>query len=425
MTDRVRSRGSRFQCPYTTEWVSHQVRWHYSGSEWVKEFRDITYTNDENEYFDDRETMSDIVGCMGSFNPVVHTRRYGSALDSVEAIYKPVVPSWFPSANEVWITYGTTMRGFQAAAISACGFSSTGTLPVPAGFPAIDWASLTYQVGSQLDGRMTTGQNLLVSLMQIAQTVSMFKNPMGLRSLPRELRKLSLRNLTKMGASRYLEYKFGWENVYRDFVQLRDVWSEVRTHQTHLRETVNKFTSLAARQTDVINNPYVPLGTLGSYLYAQVTPKITSCERIASFSLDLRRTQQALAWSKIDQVMSRLGVRDVVEALWDCVPYSFVVDWFTHVNRMLRQRSIDWHSYDIRRMGYSLKYRWLASFQYESHAYGYPANTHVTRITDSSLVQTQYQRTTGFPPACSSVGLFGNLNKTQIAEGLALIVQRI
>jgi len=132
------------------------------------------------------------------------------------------------------------------------------------------------------------------------------------------------------------------------------------------------------------------------------------------------------AWSKFDQVLSRLGARDIVTALWDVVPYSFVVDWFTHINRDLGAHSIDWNSYDIRRMGFSRKTEWYGRVKVDSSYTGYGETiTLPTYYEGPQCVQKTYTRTQGFPPGTQSVGLFGNLNKTQIAEGLALIVQRI
>lgn len=425
MSERYRERGIRYSRTYVQHWTSHQVCW-VAGTPAYRTFRDVPYSNTCYAYYDDRQTMSDLVGCRGCFNPVNQTKRESVLARTSRVVNKPSIPSWFPSAGfGEWVQYGTTMEGFGDACITFQGLLVSGTeLPAPS-FPGIDWANLVYQVGSQLDGRMVTGQNLLVDLCQISQTLGMFKNPFNVRKIPQELKSLTLRKLMKRTASGYLEYKFGWENVYRSVKQLSDVWSEVRRHRAYLEETVNSFVSLAARQSDTVNAPSTSLGVIGDYLHSQIVPKMSTVNRTACFSLDLRRTQVALHWSKLDQVLSRLGINDVALAIWDCVPYSFVVDWFTHLNRLVAQKSIDWGCYDIRRMGWSTKTTWYGYLQTEMHAYGWPTSTHLTGVTQPVRVQEKYVRTPGFPTGCSSVGLFGNLNKTQIAEGLALIVQRI
>jgi hypothetical protein len=231
--------------------------------------------------------------------------------------------------------------------------------------------------------------------------------------------------VAKASASGYLEYKFGWENIYRSIKQLADVWGEVRSHQEYLETSIGKYVSLAARQSETmtpsLTSTYCP-ATTG----VKITPELCGVKRTYCFSLDLKRTEADAAWSQFAQVMARLGTNDVLEALWDCVPYSFVVDWFTHANRLTKRRRVDYLSRDIRRMGYSTKTEWFGRLKYELTSPGYGVATKTAiKYGEEQCVQRTYARTPGFPPGTATVGLFGNLNKTQIAEGVALIIQRI
>lgn len=374
-------------------------------------------------YVDDRETIVDSVGYFNRFNGCSHTKNFIFTMPA----FKGAKSNKFPPStwlNTGWKTCSTDTGTFNGSRISFQGLYGA-SLPIPS-MPAADWSSLVSQVGSQLDGRMTTGQNMLVSLAEIGKTIGMIKNPFSLKNAPKLLRQLSPGKALKSTAGAWLEFRYGWSNLRRDIEALASVWSEVRAHQEYLSQSVNTFVSSASRAEYKVSNPSLGIPGLGDTYYVHATPKIRLVKRIDTFSLDIKREAQALAWSKLDQVMARLGVNDILEALWDLVPLSFVVDWFTHTNRLLQRRSIDWHAYDLRKIGYSQKWEWYGYVNYISRAYNYDSSlVSVTGSTGDQLVQTKYQRSGGFPPATATVGLFGSLTKTQIADGVALIVQRI
>jgi len=375
----------------------------------------------------DKEHMYDAVGQRGGFNTVSHTKRHSVPVRICGAVAAPVVPDNWPTVYDNWIKIKQD-RGIMSVVVTPSSLhSSNNLISTPSGIPSADWSTLVNEVGSQLDGRIQTGQNLLVDLAQLGQTIGMLKNPFNLTKVPRLLRSKSLGTLSKLPANAFLEYKFGWKPVYADLLALRDVWGEVSKHITHLRETVNKFVSLASRESHSLLNPSVgTFNGFGTPMGITVTPVCTEVMRTYCFSLDLRRTEVALHWSKMDQVLSRLGARDIVSALWDLVPYSFVVDWFTHTNRLLEQKPIEWGQYDLRRVGYSTRTQWFVKFNYTSIAtenYDYKTTT-VSGSVGPALAQVQYDRTPGFPAGTATIGLFGHLTKTQIAEGIALIVQK-
>jgi len=127
----------------------------------------------------------------------------------------------------------------------------------------------------------------------------------------------------------------------------------------------------------------------------------------------------------MDHVLKRLGAHDVLSTLWDIVPYSFVVDWFTHANRVLEQRYRNFGSYTLRRIGSSTKTTLYADGILRLHTSNYDDNPYTEVHIPESPVATSYSRSAGFPAWTSTVGLFGNLNLTQMLEGTALIMQRI
>lgn len=381
------------------------------------------------ELYDDRESISDMVGHTWEFNPCVHLRRIPYRLPGYKLPSKIDTYGWLSPADW-WYTYGHDGGYLSNSLVSFQGLctSHPTQLPNPS-MGSIDWADLTDQVGVQLDGHMQVSQNLLVSLMTIGQTLSMVKKPFGgLAKLKKISKDASLSNLLRTGSSAYLEYRYGWLNFKRDIEAISNVWQEVRRHMEFLEKTVHKFTSLSQRVTDSYDaSSLCTFKSLGSDQTGSVLLYLSQVTRTACFSLDVKRDEASLTIGRMDHVLRRLGTGELAEALWDLVPWSFVVDWFTHINRFVRQAPILWNSADLRRMGYSVKtehhgYVKTRYSGYSSFSGWSPAawSTHETQV-----VQRMYQRTAGFPPSCSSVGLFGDLNKTQIADGIALIVQRI
>jgi len=434
---RQRTRGSVGDVTNSLKYYSQQVLREYSvGAGWHLAYQTVPITLYGFAKTDNRQTITDEVHGRRRFNSCLHTKHFDwSPLYRSLPGKQAAVPSNISVVPTDWIQYGIagvewTGPGAYSAhwgPISAnYGFDFS-----LAGLPSVDWASMTNEVGLQLDGHMVTSQNLLVDLVQITQTVNSFKNPLGLFKLAQKLgRKTTLSKMSKFAASGYLEYKFGWENIYRDVAAIAAVWSEVRTHLKYLRATAGSYTPISSRRVDKITDPAVQLyeyGLGGSNLL-RVYPKISSIKRTACFSLDVCRRSAEVAWSFMDQVFARLGSRDVLSALWDIVPYSFIVDWFTHMSREIAQQSISWNSFDLRNIGYSTKYevfiggRMKTSFM---NPFTYEPVVMQDDELDPKMVQSLYQRVGGFPPNCFSVGLFGNLSKTQIAEGAALIIQRL
>lgn len=427
MGARSRSKGSTVSTPTSVQRKSFQYRKVYVSGQYVAQYQTVNSSYAcGNAYKTDVQTMSDVTGSRSKFNACSHLKRQDFPLTLAKfAKYGPKYPP-LSGMGSVWAEGGSEVHSPEPLSGLWPG-PSTAALPNYT-FPSIDWADLVNTVGIGLDGRMKSGQNMIVSTLQIAQTVNMVKSIRKMRKLisPRALR-FPLGKVMKSTAGKYLEWQFGWKNLYRDIAAIAKVWGEVRQHLDYLRESVNVYTSLAARQkVSATGLPTSPLSTKFLQGFHYVSFSLAEVTRTACFSLDVRRTEQQIIWSKFDQIVSRLGGREIATALWDLVPFSFVVDWFTHVNRTIAQRSIRWNTHDLRYLGYSTLDQWFVKANHWSRATGYPsASSVVTEEMGPICVQSLYTRTPGFPGATSSVGLFGNLSKTQIAEGIALIVQRL
>jgi len=125
-----------------------------------------------------------------------------------------------------------------------------------------------------------------------------------------------------------------------------------------------------------------------------------------------------------------MGTANVAEALWDLLPFSFVVDWFIDLERVVKYLPLYWNRHTFRRMGYSVKTEYRAALEIDSDAtitwwngMSFPKSK--TELCPEITVASTYVRTPGFPPDMSGVGAFNGLSFTHLADGAALIAQRL
>jgi hypothetical protein len=124
-----------------------------------------------------------------------------------------------------------------------------------------------------------------------------------------------------------------------------------------------------------------------------------------------------------------LGVNKVVEAAWDLVPYSFVVDWLINWKAVFRMVNLArFSTHTVRRMGYSIKEEWSCtpkvSVATPNLFDGTPGITAVWNGQEE-VVRRLYNRSVGFPSDTDTAGVFSTLSKTNMVDGAALILQRI
>jgi hypothetical protein len=144
------------------------------------------------------------------------------------------------------------------------------------------------------------------------------------------------------------------------------------------------------------------------------------------FSLDVKRTQALNQWSWLKAAIEYTGVKDFAVDLWDLVPYSFVVDRFIGVNKLLGRNPVDWNSYQLLNVGHSLKEESTARVKTYSSISTYWDGTSVkTEYSDQSSAYKTYVRTLGIPESSIGAGLFGGLSIYQLADAASLIVQRL
>jgi len=386
------------------------------------QYREYPYTTGYWGYSwtENGETMSDVIGRPHDYNGCSHEISTPIAVDHDLAV--KVSPL---SSLGVWQTY-EMRKGHITGEIPAEVFYPSYQITTPSA-PSIDWTSLVEDVGDNLDGKMEASSNLLVTLAQLGQTVGMIKHPFKSlnRYWRRDVKKLTCRQAAKLGADVWLESRYGWRNLYYDVRALALAYNEARQHLAYLAERSGRWTSYARTQTDVVPYPSASLGNLGNLSSLLIVPTLVEYSRYATFSADFRLNDAAAHWSTMDAMMQRLGTGQVLEALWDLVPFSFVVDWIINVQDLIGNDPIYWNTHRARQMGYSVKEQWKMEITLRSYATTYQGTDYLDTVVGPEVVHSKYQRVKGFPPGTSTVGLFGGLSITHLADATALVLQRL
>jgi len=346
------------------------------------------------------------------------------------AIHTKYRPIHFPSVSGEVDNYPSTtifpintlrLYGIQG---SASGIEASPlTYDVPT-MPVIDWNNLVSQVGDSLDGHMKTKSNILVTVAEGLKTIAMLKSP--LQPLKDLVRSQSITQVLNNAASIHLIYKYGWKQLYRDVVAFGNMHNAVSEHIKYLEDNRSTFRSLSARQTDSVTYGNPTTQTYGE-LELTFTPDsfrrtaVVSCQSLLDESINIH------SYSKY--MLQGLGVDKVVEAVWDVIPFSFVVDWLINWRSFSKDPRSKFQNHNVRRLGYSTKetVSFTPSTRLRGIATLYDGITSLDlhNVGTSQVYKTTYTRTAGFPPGSETAGVFKTLSTTNLFDGAALILQRV
>jgi len=399
----------------------------------------LNYGSYQNAPLDDVSSISDELGMRDCFNACIHTRRSNfEGLPQPKSIDKTseataILAALAPSATTGWFCCKVDCIGGVRKITPKAFFNNSWpnyTLPAPA------WLDMVQEVGQGLSGDMKSKSMILSSLVELGTTLRMVKNPMGLTNLIRmkssTWRKLSVADCFKQGPARWLEYRYGWSPVLSDIKSILNVADQVTDHMKYLQESVGRLVPVRARRSYTVNvTPTTPTQLLFPAYYnasAQLTATSARVDREAAFGVCILRGPSFRIGSRAQYVKQRLGVESLLETSWDLIPLSFVVDWFFDVQSLLAYDPIAWWRYDLRRMGYSVKDTVTVDAEWQTVIGAYPPYFPLQRETSARQTVKgliSYTRVPGFPSGTSSTGLFGNLRLVNLADGAAIIAQRL
>jgi hypothetical protein len=376
----------------------------------------------------DYQSITDVVGQKGMYNPVSHYKHIPQHIAMKQ--YSQFV-AW-PNEDAFTNTttsyyYGMVVDGASAMISGKAFFSGQTYPPSIASYPAIDWTSLVSQVGDRLSGTMDAKSNILVTIGEGIKTLAMFKSPFkALTSLTTHGSK-TIKDLVHAGASSQLEYIYGWRSLYNDIVALITLHHRVKTHINNLRAMTGVEQRMSTRQVDGSGAwPW----RQRSYQGCKIEFRISRIERVAVFSAHYVLDEAVNHITAFEHYMDALGVKNVAEAVWDLVPYSFVVDWFINFNKILRRDPTVQVREKLTHVGYSVKTSYYGEFKSSFSGNNFWNGVNPSGDTSPAegaerLIYQSYTRTRGFPPSTLTAGWFGSLSQQELANGAALILQRI
>jgi hypothetical protein len=178
---------------------------------------------------------------------------------------------------------------------------------------------------------------------QFPQSISLGEFLLGLGELKALLPSFSgsiLKDLSDL----YLKKKFGWDNLVSDLKAFDSMLSRVRKRLKWLRDSYGRPTRLGFYRRDVLPYAYSELdhNVRGSAFWIQtrLVAQRTDFRAGAWLTHYLEHLDDAIGW--IRALAGDLGLNNPVKAVWESLPYSFVLDWFlgisNHLDRLTQVR---------------------------------------------------------------------------------------
>jgi hypothetical protein len=200
-------------------------------------------------------------------------------------------------------------------------------------------------LAAKLNGSLACGYQVLVTVGEATKTIAMIRNPFGL--LRTNWRKLARYHppatLVKGGANLFLEKRYGWDSLWYD------IKNACKTFQ-RIEETAHPSSSpdfaedrLSVKDEQVIgkgswigSNTSLCEGIDANNTYGPLHLTVTGVRsrRLAGGAITRVGCWQTLAiaerWKRTHAILNAFGLTSDVlaDAIWELIPFSFVVDWF-------------------------------------------------------------------------------------------------
>lgn len=170
----------------------------------------------------------------------------------------------------------------------------------------------------------------------LSETIKMLKRPMAsatdLVLRMRRYKKLhagkTAKSITKAAADAWLEYRYGWRPIFMDIDNTIEIAHKLRDK--------GRKKILVARAGDSVGT------TVTRHTPAHYAHPIVGCAGSSTLIFGKRCNAGVLysvvETTKTETLQEQLGLRprDVLPTVWECIPYSFVVDWFTNVGEWIQ-----------------------------------------------------------------------------------------
>lgn len=224
-----------------------------------------------------------------------------------------------------------------------------------------------------------------------------------------------LRRTTKDGANAYLGYQFGVRPAIQEIRNALSAHSIVQGRLNWLSQNAGNFVPIRVRAnlpSSVVNEDKPSSGL------AEVKVLCDSKDTTATISAWLKVREDLNYASQWSAYVQYFGLQKAAGLLWELVPLSFVIDWFTdaqeYINRYFSPPVVN-PFYGMRSLSHSVKQRlsesvWVGSGYYRSEDQSVveePSDAFrvCTRVTSSYTRSPSLPETSGFVDF-SNLGLF-------------------
>jgi hypothetical protein len=321
--------------------------------------------------------------------------------------------------------------------------------------PDVPWGSLVSELGSLVRNDLQSNAYLPVTLMEMAKTFQMIRNPFGiLKTNWRDLVGLKpLKHLVK-GSSIWLEGRYGWKPLVSDIGNFCDAYvtfaresNRVGLDQDNLRySTSSTFTvpstpnywgedgpTWLAYQADLVDR-FGRGNTNNGWMRVAFDPMVVRAVVGCRKWLIAQRVK-----SRMEKAMTLLHCRpqDLFAVIWELLPYSFVFDWFVDLQGIMGLASAKelLVSSVTSQLGYSLKWSQQYSVGYipdnffwkyrSPYSYRDPIACSSSSDSSSKGSRSSYVRLPGLPATSIDDFCSTDLSFTNRLDAAGLIFQLV
>ena len=353
----------------------------------------------------DFEVFNDVVGQDGVFTPCYHYSFKGSYIDPYEYLWHgPGYPECTEYDTPLLLSHLTAPdwsipRALEPSKPSAASLS--------------EWSNEAFNKFHD----------------QIPETVKLANFLYELKDIQGLIPRIVRGSPTKTLSSNFLALEFGWKPMLGDIKKIMELSTAVAKRLKHLQATYGKTTSLFfQRNMQLSDEPYALVkswdGVGGSLTARNFRYKRVSQSGVFRVTGKLRQKIHGTDdfFGHMKALAASTGFNNPLAIVWEAIPYSFVVDWFFHLDAILGKMAIqpfegEWQ---LSKVGWSVKQQ-AQYFVYQEFLLGPPHGNLSRYLGEISL--KSYTREPGFPMTSLFV-TDGSLTPKQLVLSLALLNQR-
>lgn len=263
---------------------------------------------------------------------------------------------------------------------------------------------------------------------QVPTSVSLANFLYELKDMKGMIPSIDRLHLAKSASNNFLAFEFGVLPFVSDIKAILNLTSDVNKRIQHLLLTQGKSTNLSFnRSLSLKDETYIFSKSLfdGTTVTdgARIQFRRASGEYYVHIGAKLYQDLKDLhdANTQLKALAAAGGFNHPARVVWNAIPYSFIVDWFFHVGKLLDTLTIQpfGGTYEVSRPWYSVK---TQSTFYASQIIPDGAYNDVSSL--GIVTFKGYKRLSGFP-ASSLFLTNGTLSPMQLALSAAMIHQRI